>query len=93
MNKTELIESIAKNAELTKKESSRALEAMLDAITKSLKKGKKVSLMGFGSFTTKKRASRTGRNPQTGASIKIKAKKVAKFNPGKALREAVAKKR
>lgn len=93
MNKTELIEAIAKNAELTKKESSRALEAMLDAITKSLKKGKKVSLMGFGSFTTKKRASRTGRNPQTGTSIKIKAKKVAKFNPGKALREAVAKKK
>ena len=92
MNKTELIEAIAKKAELTKKESSRALEAMLDAITHSLKKGTKVSLMGFGSFSTRKRAARKGRNPQTGTSIKIKAKKVAKFSPGKALREAVGKK-
>ena len=64
---------------------------MIDSITKAMKKGDKVSLIGFGSFSVKKRKARTGRNPQTGKAIKIKAKKVPAFSAGKALKEAVAK--
>lgn len=89
MNKTDLIEAIAKKAEITKKDATKAVETMVEEITKSLKNGEKVSLMGFGSWEIKERAARQGRNPQTGKTIKIKAKKIAKFNPGKELKDAV----
>jgi DNA-binding protein HU-beta len=76
---------------MSKKEASAAVDAMIGSITGALKKGDKVSLIGFGSFTVKKRKARTGRNPQTGKAIKIKAKKVPVFSAGQALRDAVAK--
>lgn len=85
MNKAELIAHIADSAELTKTSANAALDAFIEAVTKSLKKGDKVTLVGFGTFSVSKRAARTGRNPQTGATIKIKAKKVAKFKAGKEL--------
>ncbi|MBL7736709.1 MAG: HU family DNA-binding protein [Chitinophagaceae bacterium] len=85
MNKAELIEKIAGDAELSKKEAGAALDSFTDAIAKTLKKGGKVTLVGFGTFSVTKRAARNGRNPQTGATIKIKAKKVAKFKAGKEL--------
>jgi DNA-binding protein HU-beta len=85
MNKAELIAHIADHAELTKTSANAALDAFIDAVTKSLKKGGKVTLVGFGTFSVSKRAARTGRNPKTGATIKIKAKKVAKFKAGKEL--------
>jgi DNA-binding protein HU-beta len=89
MNKGELIDSIAKQSGLTKADSQRALDATLDAIKGSLMTGEKVSIPGFGTFDTSKRAARTGRNPQTGEPIKIKARTVAKFKPGKGLSDAV----
>lgn len=89
MNKGELIESIAKQADMSKADAGRALDACLDAITGSLMQGDRVSLPGFGTFSTSKRAARTGRNPQTGATIKIKARTVAKFSPGSKLKDAV----
>ncbi|PPE70780.1 HU family DNA-binding protein [Caldimonas thermodepolymerans] len=89
MNKTELIEHIAKQADISKAAASRALEAMISGVRTTLKKGGTVSLVGFGTFAVSKRASRTGRNPRTGAVIKIKAAKVPKFRPGKALKDAV----
>ena len=89
MNKNELIEAISKGAELTKADAARALDATIEAITKSLKKGNEVRLVGFGTFLTQKRKATTGRNPRTGASIKIAASTQAKFRPGKALKEAV----
>lgn len=89
MNKGELIDSIAKQTGLTKADSSRALDATLDAIQGTLSTGEKVSIPGFGTFDTAKRAARKGRNPQTGEPIKIKARTVAKFKPGKGLAEAV----
>jgi DNA-binding protein HU-beta len=89
MNKGDLIESIAKQSGLTKADSGRALDATLDAITGSLMQGERVSLPGFGTFSTSKRAARTGRNPQTGASIKIKARTVARFKAGTKLSSAV----
>lgn len=89
MNKAELIEAIAKEADLPKAAAGRALDAAVKAIKSSLKKGSTVSLVGFGSFHVSKRAARKGRNPRTGAEIKIKAAKVPKFKPGKALRDAV----
>ncbi|MBA3901848.1 MAG: HU family DNA-binding protein [Bacteroidetes bacterium] len=82
MNKSELVEAIATEAKLTKADAQRALEAFVSATTKALKKGDRVALVGFGSFSVAKRAARTGRNPQTGKEIKIAAKKVAKFKPG-----------
>ena len=85
MNKAELIDKIAADAEITKKEANAALDSFTEAIAKTLKKGDKVTLVGFGTFSVSKRAARTGRNPQTGATIKIKAKKVAKFKAGKEL--------
>ena len=85
MNKAELIDAIAKDAKLTKADAKRALEALTGTVTKSLKKGDKVALIGFGSWSVSKRAARTGRNPQTGANIKIAAKKVVKFKAGAAL--------
>lgn len=82
MNKAELIAHIADSAELTKTSANAALDAFIEAVTKSLKKGDKVTLVGFGTFSVSKRAARIGRNPQTGKEIKIAAKKVAKFKAG-----------
>ena len=89
MNKGELIDSIAKQADLSKADAGRALDAVIDAVTGSLMSGDKVTLPGFGTFSTSKRAARTGRNPSTGETIKIKAKTVAKFKPGSKLTDAV----
>lgn len=89
MNKSDLIEAIAKRAKLTKADAGRALDATIEAITKTLKKGDDVSLVGFGTFTVRKRAARTGRNPQTGETIKIKASKNVAFKAGKGLKDAV----
>lgn len=89
MNKTELIEVIAKNADISKAKAGLALNAFIGAVTKSLKKNEPVTLVGFGTFSVGKRAARKGRNPQTGAEIKIKAAKVPKFKAGKALKDAV----
>ncbi|WP_374669015.1 HU family DNA-binding protein [Ramlibacter sp.] len=89
MNKTELIEHIAKHADISKAAATRALESMIGAVKTTLKKGGSVSLVGFGTFTVGKRAARSGRNPRTGAQIKIKAAKVPKFRPGKALKDAL----
>ena len=89
MNKSEMIDHIAKQADISKAAATRALEAMTGAAKTTLKKGGSVSLAGFGTFAVGERAARTGRNPQTGASIKIKAAKVPKFRPGKALKDAL----
>ena len=89
MNKSELIEHIAYNADLSKMGAARALEATLSAVRQTLKKGGTVSLVGFGTFSVSKRAARTGRNPRSGEAIKIKAAKVPKFTAGKALKEAL----
>lgn len=89
MNKTELIEHIANQADISKAAAARALDAVVGGVTKSLKKGESVSLVGFGTFSVSKRAARSGRNPRTGATIKIKAAKVPKFRPGKALKDSV----
>jgi len=89
MNKSELIDSIAKESKLTKVDAGKALDATISAITKSLKKGESVVLVGFGSFSVAKRAARIGRNPQTGKELKIAAKKVAKFKAGATLAKAV----
>ncbi len=89
MNKSELIDQIADSADISKAAAGRALDATVAAIKTALKKGGEVSLVGFGTFYVGKRAARTGRNPQTGASIKIKAAKVPKFRAGKGLKDAV----
>ena len=92
MNKTELIDAIAKEAGLSKKDAAAALNAFTDTVTKELKKKGKVQLVGFGTFETTKRAARTGKNPQTGAAIKIPASVAPKFKAGKALKDLVNKK-
>ncbi len=89
MNKTELIDHIAKTADISKAASSRALDAMIGAVKTTLKKNGTVTLVGFGTFSVAKRAARAGRNPKTGEPIKIKSAKVPKFKPGKALKDAV----
>jgi DNA-binding protein HU-beta len=89
MNKTELIGAIASHAKLTKVDAKKALEGFVAATSKALKKGDRVALVGFGSFSLSKRAARTGRNPQTGKAIKIAAKKVVKFKAGKELSDKV----
>lgn len=89
MNKGELIDAIAKDAKLTKVDAGNALNAFINNVSKSLKKGDSVQLIGFGTFSVSKRSARTGRNPQTGKEIKIAAKKVAKFKAGKALADTV----
>ncbi|HCR97778.1 MULTISPECIES: HU family DNA-binding protein [Halomonadaceae] len=89
MNKSELIEAIAASADIPKAAATRALDAMVESVTDSLKKGESVSLVGFGTFAIKERAARTGRNPQTGQPIEIKAAKVPGFKAGKALKDAV----
>jgi len=88
MNKGDLINEVAK-ATCTKAEAVKAVDAVFNAVKKSLKKGDKVTLVGFGTFSVAKRAARKGRNPQTGKEIKIKAKKVPKFTAGKGLKDAV----
>jgi DNA-binding protein HU-beta len=89
VNKSELIDAIADSADISKAAAGRALDAAVDAVKKALKKGDMVTLVGFGSFYVGKRAARTGRNPRTGASIKIKAAKVPKFRAGKGLKDAI----
>lgn len=89
MTKQELVEVIATKAELTKADAARALDAFQAAVTGALKKGNKVTLVGFGTFDAKKRPARTGRNPQTGAAVKIPARVVASFKVGSKLKEAI----
>ena len=89
MNKSELIDQVAKSADISKAAAGRAIDAAIAAIRGTLKKGGMVTLVGFGTFYVGKRAARSGRNPRTGASIKIKAAKVPKFRPGKGLKDAI----
>jgi DNA-binding protein HU-beta len=89
VNKSELIEAIAASADIPKAAAARALDAMVETVTDSLKKGDSVSLVGFGTFQVKERAARTGRNPQTGQPIEISAAKVPSFKAGKALKDSV----
>ncbi len=86
MNKSELIHRVAEKADLTKKDSQRAVDAVLSVITEALQSGEKVQLLGFGNFETRQRSARPGRNPQTGETITIAASKVPAFKPGKSLR-------
>lgn len=89
MNKSEFVESVADSAELTRAEAGRAVDAMVSTIGRALKKGDTITLVGFGTFSVRKRAARIGRNPRTGDSIKIKASKNPAFKPGKALKDSV----
>lgn len=89
MNKTEMIEAVAKSADISKAAAGRAVEAVIASVRGSLKKGQMVTMVGFGTFYVGKRAARSGRNPRTGAAIKIKAAKVPKFRAGKALKDAL----
>lgn len=89
MNKADLTSKVAELSDLSKKDATKAVDALFDAITGALKKGDKVQLVGFGNFEVRKRSARTGRNPQTGQEIKIKASKVPAFKPGKALKDSV----
>jgi nucleoid DNA-binding protein len=91
MNKADLIEKVAKDVEVSKRQAECAIDTLVDGITAELKKGGTATLVGFGSFKVAARKARTGRNPQTGAPIKIAAKKVARFTPGAALKKAVNK--
>lgn len=89
MNKSELIDAVAEAAGLTKADSSRALDAVIGAVSGAMGKGEQVSILGFGTFLVRHRNARVGRNPQTGAEIQIKAANVPAFKPGKALKDAV----
>jgi len=89
VNKSELIDAIASGADISKASAGRALDAVVDSITESLRKGDPVALVGFGTFSVKDRAARQGRNPQTGATIQIAAARVPGFKAGKGLKEAV----
>lgn len=89
MNKAELIDVVADSADVSKAAAGRALDSVITAITKALKKGDTVTLVGFGTFSVRKRSARIGRNPRTGEAIKIKASKAPGFKPGKALKDAV----
>ena len=90
MNKQDLIHAISLSSGLTQKDAARALDGFTDAVTNSLKAGDSVALIGFGTFSVKERAARTGRNPQTGATLEIKASKVPSFKAGKGLKDSVA---
>ena len=90
MNKTELIDAVAARAETSKSAAAKAVEAVLGSIAENVAKGDAVSVIGFGTFEARKRAARTGKNPQTGASIKIAATTVPAFRPGKAFKDQVA---
>jgi DNA-binding protein HU-beta len=92
LTKTDLIDKVAKEVKLTKKDSDKVIDAVIGAISGALAKGDKVTLVGFGSFEVRKRAARKGRNPQTGKEINIPARKVPAFKAGKALKDAVGKK-
>ena len=89
MNKTELIDHVARQADVSKAAAGRAVDALVGAIKTTLRKGGSVTLVGFGTFVVTKRSARSGRNPRTGATIRIKAAKVPKFRPGKALKDAI----
>ncbi len=89
MNKTELIEHIAQQADISKAAASRALEAVIGGVKSTLKEDNSVSLVGFGTFSVGRRAARSGRNPRTGAAISIEAAKIPKFRPGKALKDEI----
>ncbi|MBA1148391.1 HU family DNA-binding protein [Ectothiorhodospiraceae bacterium WFHF3C12] len=89
MNKSELIEAVAQSADLSKAAATRAVDAVVDSVTRALKEGDQVTLVGFGTFTVRERAARSGRNPRTGQSITIPASKVPGFKAGKALKDAV----
>ena len=89
MNKTELIAAVAEKAEISKKDSEKALKAFIDVVTDELKNGEKIQLVGFGTFGVSERAAREGRNPQTGKTMKIEACKAPKFKAGKALKDAI----
>ena len=89
MNKTELIAAVAEKAEISKKDSEKALKAFIDVVTEQLKAGDKVQVVGFGTFEVSERAAREGRNPQTGETMKIEACKAPKFIAGKALKDAI----
>ena len=91
MNKTELVAAMAEKAELSKKDSEKALKAFTDVVAEELKKGEKIQLVGFGTFEVSERAAREGRNPQTGKTMKIDACKAPKFKAGKALKDVVNK--
>lgn len=93
MTKADLVNAIAEQAGLSKADAEKALKAFTGAVTQALKAGEKVSLVGFGTFSVGQRAARTGKNPQTGAKIKIPAAKSPKFKAGKALKDAVNKKK
>jgi DNA-binding protein HU-beta len=89
MNKSDLINAVADKAEISKADAGRALDSFVEVIAKALKKNDKVSLVGFGTFSVRKRAARTGRNPKTGAPLKIAASKNPTFKAGKALKDAI----
>ncbi|MBS1112298.1 MAG: histone family protein DNA-binding protein [Nitrospirae bacterium] len=89
MTKADLVEKMAKDADIAKVAAGKALDSLIDAVTRTLKKGDKLALVGFGTFSVGKRKARTGRNPQTGAAIKIPARKVPRFSAGKALKDAL----
>ncbi len=89
MNKTELVDAMADAADISKAAAGRALDGMVEAITKALRDGDQVTVVGFGSFSVRERAARTGRNPQTGDTIQIKASRSPGFKAGKALKDAV----
>ncbi|MBR7070444.1 MAG: HU family DNA-binding protein [Oxalobacter sp.] len=89
MNKTELVEYIAQSADISKASAARSLDAVLEAITETLKKGETVTLVGFGTFSVNERASRSGRNPRTGEVIQIESARLPKFKPGKVLKEVL----
>ena len=91
MNKSELVAEMAKVAKISKAQAAKALDGGLNGITKALRKGDKVTLVGFGTFSVMGRKARTGRNPRTGASMKIRAKKVPKFTAGNKLKDAAAR--
>lgn len=93
MNKTELVEAVAKDSGLTNADARRAIESLITTVGKTLKKGDEVAITGFGKFSVAKRAARTGRNPQTGATLKIKASKSPKFTAGATLKTIVANRR
>jgi DNA-binding protein HU-beta len=89
MNKSDFVNAVAEAAEISKVDSAKAVDAVIDVIQSALKKGDSVSIVGFGTFAVRKRAARSGRNPRTGATIKIKASKVPAFKAGKALKDAI----
>lgn len=89
MNKTELVDAVAKSADISKAAANKAVDAVVESVTEALQKGDKVTLIGFGTFEVRERSARTGRNPRTGEEIKIKASKIPAFKAGKKLKDAV----